>query len=322
MPESACSASSGKPVILPRSILATVQLNVSSTRFMPGLRRCRAVPKGRGRGSDQRRRGGPPGFGREEPAIGAFEADRAQPAGGESAGIEADAVRPLDHAVADAVAVDDQLAELGVAVEEARADPAHVGALLVLDRHAGAQAGMDEDVIADLDPVLERFEESDVALRDVRLQQREQLGIIGAFEIMLGDAVAQDRLAAADPHEQAQRFHVAGERAEEDLLVIAEDEADVAARLGKPDQPIDHARRIGAAIDEIAEEDELRLRGAAGAVVRLDLPDQIVEQAEAAVDIADRIDALPFGDGARDRLAILAFAEKSQHRSRILYTLP
>ena len=84
------------------------------------------------------------------------------------------------------------------------------------------------------------------------------------------------------------------DRAQEHLLVIAHQEAGVHSRRRRRHQPLDDAARIGAPVDEVAEEDISGARAAApGAVVGGDAREQSVEQIEPAVNVADRIDADP-----------------------------
>jgi hypothetical protein len=98
-------------------------------------------------------------LGRQEPALLALEADRGQPAAGEGAGVDADPVGADVDILGDRMAVDDHLAEAVAVAEEIVADPAEVAGRLLLDRDARPEAGMDEQIVADLDPFLEAGEE-------------------------------------------------------------------------------------------------------------------------------------------------------------------
>ena len=64
----------------------------------------------------------------------------------------------------------------------------------------------------------------------------------------------------------------------EDVVVVAADEAAVVER----EQEINHAARLGAAVDVIADEQQLRLR-----VARMDGPEQRGERRQHAVNVAD-----------------------------------
>lgn len=59
---------------------------------------------------------------------------------------------------------------------------------------------------------------------------------------------------------------------------------DGGAFVGEPDQAVDDAARVGAAVHVVAEEDQ--------AVVRAQRkgPQQVLELVEAAVDVADRVE--------------------------------
>src|SRR3546814_7133263 len=73
----------------------------------------------------------------------------------------------------DAVAVDDHLAMIGRIIEELLANPAQVGQRLLVERYAGQDAGMNEDIVADFDHILSHAEEMDMLGRH---ELRQPLG--------------------------------------------------------------------------------------------------------------------------------------------------
>src|SRR3546814_739932 len=85
----------------------------------------------------------------EEPAPVALDPQRRQRPAAERADVDADAVALLVGLCRDAVAVDDHLAMIGRIIEELLANPAQVGQRLLVERHAGPDAGMNEDIVAD-----------------------------------------------------------------------------------------------------------------------------------------------------------------------------
>src|ERR1044071_1550125 len=85
---------------------------------------------------------------RQEILLAAFEHQRRQHARGERAGVDADAVGLDLRLPRDRVPVDDDLAEILLAAEELLADPEHVLVGLVVERDAGADAGVDEEEVA------------------------------------------------------------------------------------------------------------------------------------------------------------------------------
>ncbi len=113
-----------------------------------------------------------------------------------------------------------------------------------------------------------------------------------------GDRSRVDAIAlagiAAPPNLQPARdqLRLAGEDPQQHLLVVAEqeDRPDAVAAIGA--QPLDHLRRARPAVDQVAEEHEQRLRGAgAASMSRWICVEQLVEQVEPAVDVADDIGA-------------------------------
>src|SRR5688500_13008371 len=95
----------------------------------------------------------------EEPALLALQADRGERPGAVGAGIEGDPVGMLLRPLDDGVAVDDDDAMVAPVVEEAFADPAEVATDLLVERHAGADPGMDEQIIAEAEAVVHPVEE-------------------------------------------------------------------------------------------------------------------------------------------------------------------
>jgi hypothetical protein len=84
---------------------------------------------------------------------------------------------------------------------------------------------------------------------------------------------------------------VAAEDSEEEFLVIALEE-DVAREGGRPvDQQVDDPAAVGAAVDEVAQEDEPGLGRPAPFIVLLDAGEELDEKVEPPVHVADRVSA-------------------------------
>src|SRR3546814_5368089 len=62
---------------------------------------------------------------------------------------------------------------IGRIIEELLANPAQVGQRLLVERHAGPDAGMNEDIVADFDHILSHAEEMDMLGRP---ELRQPLG--------------------------------------------------------------------------------------------------------------------------------------------------
>ena len=205
------------------------------------------------------------------PVLRAFQPQGRQPASRIRAGIDADSVRAGFDRFGNRVAVHHHLIQRGSVIEKRVANPPQVAAALLIEWRIGADARVDERIVPDHHHVLEPVEERAVGSRNEVRESMDQLLVIEPLIFAGGHAVAQHRFAPADSAEQPQRLRLAVERAEKDLLMVAQQEADARMRIGQRDQPVEDAGRIGAAVDEVAEEDDARLGGADSAGV-LDRP--------------------------------------------------
>lgn len=192
----------------------------------------------------------------------------------------------------------DLLARLG-AVQEFLADPAKGLRFLGVERDARPDAGMHKGIVAQHDHVLERRQEIEVRLRYTLPQQLEQLRIVAPVILTLADSIAQDCLLAADSQEERQRLLLSGQRFQEHLFVIAQQEADLLGLRTKLQQALHDLRRIGAPVDQISQEDDYRISGTARDIVRLHLTQEVVEQVQPPVNVAHSINALTGGNGSQ-----------------------
>ena len=78
-------------------------------------------------------------------------------------------------------------------------------------------------------------------------------------------------------------------------VVIAEQELDRKAGVAQPDQGLDDPAAVRPAIDVVAEEDQPRPRMRPLAEVAPDPGEHLGQEVEAAVDVADGVEPLPFG---------------------------
>ena len=74
------------------------------------------------------------------------------------------------------------------------------------------------------------------------------------------------------------------------MIAEEEDRFDAGRRIGA--QPLDHLRRMRPAVDQVAEEHEQDFSSRTLRPVALDLCQQLFEQIEPAVDVADDIGAV------------------------------
>ncbi len=136
-----------------------------------------------------------------------------------------------------------------------------------------------------------------------------------AFVVALArDAVAEQRLAPAVLEEVAQDTAFL-ERLEEHFLVIAGEDTHAAARLQLACLG-HHARAVGPAVHEVAEQHDGGFGRLGLAIVALDRIDERLEQIDTPVNVTDDIDALSLGNGGARRLGAGAkdLAERFEHR--------
>src|SRR5688572_15423507 len=109
---------------------------------------------------------------------------------------------------------------VGRIVEEAFADPAKILAALGLERHSGADARMDEEIVAELEAVGHLVEEITVGSGDGALEPFLDLAGGGVQGPALADAVAFAALVTAIGQPVDDRVFLAVEHPEEEFLVI------------------------------------------------------------------------------------------------------
>src|SRR5690606_25960990 len=120
---------------------------------------------------------------------------------------------------------------MGLGVREERlAYPPEVAAFLFVDRHAGIDPGVDEQVISDPDHVLERFEKGDVLRRHERAQQLLRVLELGLEELRAIDPVTERGLAPTVAQEVAEDLELV-EAPQEHFLVVAGEDAHAPPRL-------------------------------------------------------------------------------------------
>ena len=250
-----------------------------------GTPRCKQLSAGR------------PGL-QEREAVG-FQHDAGQCAPHHRAGVDADAVAPDLRPRARRVAVHHHGAEIGRGREERLADPKLVVAGLLRERHAGPQAGMDEEVAAERVAQGEAAQEGEMR----GWEPRGPGGGVGADR----DAPTVQGIGAAVHHPGLDRR--IGRRVDggqHQVFVVAhevDDGADAGEGCGL-DQAADDPGGVRAAIDVVAEVDQPGVLDRAGGEVFGDGGVDGGELVEAAVYVADGIDAGAGrqGCGGRDEI--------------------
>lgn len=136
---------------------------------------------------------------------------------------------------------------------------------------------MDKGIVADDDQVLEAVEKGNMVRRDARLEQSKELGITGIAIFLLADAVAQNGLAPTDLDEERERFQITGKCPQKHFFMIAKNKSAAITLRLQLASSLDDLRGCWAAVDEIAKENDLCLRGAASRIVHRDVGEQAVK---------------------------------------------
>lgn len=197
------------------------------------------------------------------------------------------------------MAMHDDPAMIAGMAEERFANPAQIVKPLRIEGLARADAGMDEKIIAYRDDILETADEFEVGLGHGAAHQPLRFLGVGISERLRVERIGQQRVAPAEAQEMRQEIEP-GEAVQEHFLVIAGDDAQLAAPLQGACGG-DHARAVRSAIHQVSQQDDGSVGAAPRRIVALDRRDQSLEQVQAAVDVADRIDALSRWD---DRMGL------------------
>ena len=191
---------------------------------------------------------------RQIPAAIILDRERGQNAAIIGPGVDRDAIAMLLDFVDDGVAMHDHEAVLLGVAEEGFPDPAQVGPALRLDRHSGPDAGMDEEIFAELVAVLHLPKEGEVRARHLRAQQVERIAPRKTEQFRHIDAIALDTFGAAIFEPLLERAGVAFEDAEQQFFVIAGEENRLGIRGVERAKPLDDAGGFGTSVDQVAEE--------------------------------------------------------------------
>ena len=137
------------------------------------------------------------------------------------------------------------------------------------------------------------YEKSELRTVFARSAFRSTLGMRVAQGNGLAGIIAAEQADAAAFEKDSERI----ENAKQHLLVITEEEDGGEAGVAIGSKPLDHLRRMGPAIDQVANEDQRRATRRPLGEVGLDRRQQLIEEIEPAVDITDDIAAVPARSG-------------------------
>jgi hypothetical protein len=229
----------------------------------------------------------------EEPAFGALDCKRSQHPASISACIDADTIGADLHLGPDRMAVDDDEAMVGIIKQERLSNPAQVRLTLLVNFHAWPDPSVDEQIVAEAAAVVEALEKSHMLLGNGATNYLERIDVAEPSQPVRIDTVAFKALSPAETAPFGDEVGVSGKDSKQDLLMVAEEEYGPDAGMLIGPQTFDHLRRIGPAIDEVADEDEKTLALRARRDVVLDFPEKRIEKIEPTVHVTNGIGAPP-----------------------------
>jgi len=209
--------------------------------------------------------------------------------------VDPDAIDPLLDLRADGVAMDDHEAMGGFVRQEWLADPSKVRLTLLIERDPRPNSGVDKQIVAETAGIDECAQERGVSIGDGLANRCDRRFVAGRSDKARIRSVAFQALRSAKPKPARQVLDLAGENAQHDLLMVAEqeDRADVLAAIDP--QPFYDLGRAWSAIDQVAEEHQQDLLRLISLDLGVDVVEQPVEQVQTAVDVADDVSAATLG---------------------------
>lgn len=209
------------------------------------------------------------------------------------------------------MAVDDDEAVVGIVQEERFADPAEVRLLLLVKLDSGPDPGMDEKELAETAAVDEALEKLDMFPRHGIPHNRQGIIFAQAAKRFRVDTVALEAFGTTEPTPFGDQLRLTLDDAQQDFLVIAEQEYRPDSRTAIGPEAFYHLRGLRPAIDQIADEDEQRLRCRAVLQLGMYLGQQIFKKVEPAVHVANDISPVPPGPGGD----VLTSRGKAEHQA-------
>ena len=158
---------------------------------------------------------------------------------------------------------------------------------------------MHEQIVAEAAAIDEAAQEVDVRGGDRAPHDLHQLARRLAAHACRVDSVALQTFQAAEPQPAGDHTAVAIDDAQQDFLVIAEDENRPNAGAVVGSKAFDDLSRAGAPVDEVADEDEQRLGYRAVLKIGVDFRQQIFEKIMAAVNVSDHVCPISSRSGGR-----------------------
>jgi len=196
--------------------------------------------------------------------------------------------------------MDDDRAKIFLRVQKFFPDPKQVMFTLLIERNIRPDAGVGKKVVPDSAGQPQPFIEMKMSLWQHNPEFRNRFNQpfraapcreLDSFE---SDAVRQKRSVSAivEPIQASNRIVEEGEK---QILVVPFEEYRHVWRRKPPDQAIDNAFRVRAAIDVVSEKDENNRQASSAPLIPFDQAQQGLEQIKAAMNVADGVKPHAFG---------------------------
>ena len=227
----------------------------------------------------------------DEPSQGILQAHGRQFTRPIGARVDTDPVVPRINLARFAVTVDNDRAMIPLAVQEFPADPKEVLPALTFEPDARPHPGMAKEVISASPGQREAAQPVHHVRANLLLKRETPLLRRKAHERTGIEAIAAQGGVSAAFEPEPLRLGVTIRAGEKHLLVIAAKNHDPApiVPLHQLDQ-FEHLPRVRPAIDEIAQKDDPCRASAARSDVGFQLPQQLLQEIEPPVDVADGVD--------------------------------
>lgn len=239
----------------------------------------------------------------DKPSITIFDRKGGKNSRSIRARVDSDPVELFVDVGRDRMAMNDDEAVVGLIEKEWLPNPSKVGLSLLFELDAGPDPGMDKQIIAEPAAIDKAAKEFDMGGRHNLLNEMQQFIVWPVAKLGNVDAVAFETLETAELEPARDQHFVAADNAQEHLLVITEEEkrSDTSAVIGP--QTFYDLGGTGAAIDQVAKENEQRLAGRTALKLGMNLGQELLEQIEAAVNISDDVSAIAGSAGGSGLLS-------------------
>jgi hypothetical protein len=196
--------------------------------------------------------------------------------------------------------MDDDRAKIFLRVQKFFPDPKQVMFTLLIERDIRPDAGVGKKVVPDAAGQPQPFVEMKMSLRQhnpefpSRFNQPFRDAPCRELDSLESDAIRQKRIVSAIV-EPIQACNGIVKEGEKQILMVPFEKYRHVWRRKSPDQAIDNAFRVGAAINVVSEKDENNRQASSAPLIPFDQAQQGFEQIKAAVNVPDGVKPHAFG---------------------------